>query len=405
LALSSWIYDDLPRAMSEAKASGKPLLVVFRCIPCEACAKLDEDVVERSGPLQKLLDQFVCARIPRANGLDLELFQFDFDQSWVAFMLNPDRTIYGRYGTRSHATRSEDDLSLEGFAKALEGALALHAAYPANRAALLPKTGGPPAAKTPEELPSLKERFKPALDWQGNVVKSCLHCHQVGEAARRVFRAAGQPIPEKLLHPYPNPKVLGLGLDPKEKARVVAVAPGSAAEKAGFRAGDEIATLEGQPILSAADVQWVLHGAGESGALRLEVSRGGATAPLSIVLEPGWRQKGDLSWRASSWDLRRMTTGGLVLEALSDADAAKLGLPNAMLALEVKHVGGFDEHATAKKAGFKKGDVFVSVGGKSGRMTESELMASLARTTKPGDKVPVTVLRAGAKVDLVLPMQ
>ena len=29
-----WIYDDLPRAMAEAKATGKPLLVVLRCVPC-----------------------------------------------------------------------------------------------------------------------------------------------------------------------------------------------------------------------------------------------------------------------------------------------------------------------------------------------------------------------------------
>lgn len=28
-----WIYDDLPTAFSRAKESGKPLLVVFRCVP------------------------------------------------------------------------------------------------------------------------------------------------------------------------------------------------------------------------------------------------------------------------------------------------------------------------------------------------------------------------------------
>ncbi len=28
-----WIYDDLPKAFTQAKASGKPLLVVFRCVP------------------------------------------------------------------------------------------------------------------------------------------------------------------------------------------------------------------------------------------------------------------------------------------------------------------------------------------------------------------------------------
>jgi S1-C subfamily serine protease len=232
-----------------------------------------------------------------------------------------------------------------------------------------------------------------------------MHCHQVSEAERRVHRAAGKPIPEKLLYPYPNPNVLGLVLDPKERARVRQIVPGSPAEKDGFKPGDEIASLEGQPILSIADVQWVLHGAGESGSLAAEVVRGGATVRLAITLAPGWRRQGDLSWRASSWDLRRMTTGGLVLEAMRDADAAKLGVPNVMLALRVKHVGGFGEHAAAKRAGFQEGDVVVSVGGESARMTESELMASLARTTKPGDKVAFRVLRAGTRIDRTIPMQ
>ena len=47
-ALGSWIYDDLPRAVGLAKESGKPLLVVFRCIPCEACSKFDDEVVRRN---------------------------------------------------------------------------------------------------------------------------------------------------------------------------------------------------------------------------------------------------------------------------------------------------------------------------------------------------------------------
>ncbi len=29
----SWIYNDLPAARAEAKKTGKPLLVVIRCIP------------------------------------------------------------------------------------------------------------------------------------------------------------------------------------------------------------------------------------------------------------------------------------------------------------------------------------------------------------------------------------
>jgi serine protease Do len=31
--VGNWIYDDLPAAYAEAKKTGKPLLVVFRCVP------------------------------------------------------------------------------------------------------------------------------------------------------------------------------------------------------------------------------------------------------------------------------------------------------------------------------------------------------------------------------------
>lgn len=404
-SLGSWIYDDLPRAVTEAKASGKPLLVVFRCIPCEACAKLDLELVERSGAIQPLLDKFVCCRIPKTNGMDLSIYQFDFDQSLAAFFLNADMTIYGRYGTRSDQTKSDDDVSIEGFAKALEGALAIHAGYPKNQASLAGKRGAPLAVKVPEDFPSVKGRFKPELDWDGKVVQSCMHCHQVGQAERVVYRSAGQPIPEKILYPYPNPKILGLVMDPKEKARVLSVTAGSPAERDGFKAGDDISILEGQPILSIADVQWVLNAAGESGSLKAEVVRGAAPVALSMTLAPGWRQKGDLSWRATSWDLRRMTTGGLVLEDLGDSDRLTAGLQKTALGLRVKSVGQFGEHATAKKAGFQQGDIIVAVDGKAERLTESDLMASLTRRTKPGDKVAVTVMRGGKKVDLTLPMQ
>src|SRR5207302_7849619 len=39
-----WIYNDLSRGLAEAKKTGKPLLVVLRCIPCHECVKLDDDL-------------------------------------------------------------------------------------------------------------------------------------------------------------------------------------------------------------------------------------------------------------------------------------------------------------------------------------------------------------------------
>src|SRR5688572_161842 len=97
----SWVYNDLARGIAEAQQTGKPLLVVFRCIPCEACSNFDEQVVAREPRVRRLMDQFVCVRVPQANGMDLSLYQFDYDMSLAAFLMRADGTIYGRFGTRS----------------------------------------------------------------------------------------------------------------------------------------------------------------------------------------------------------------------------------------------------------------------------------------------------------------
>lgn len=416
-AMDSWIYDDLPRGIEEAKKSGKPLLVVFRCIPCEACSQIDEDVVTRDPVVAKLLDRYVCVRIPHANGMDLDLFRFDYDQSWAAFLLNADLTIYARYGTRSHQTKSEDDVSLEGFAATLEGALDLHARFEEVRQSLASKRGGLESDRRtgvtvarPEEFPSFGGKYGATLDYAPDkkVVPACIHCHQVGEAERLLYRNAGKSIPERLLFPYPNPKVLGLVMDPKGRARVARVLPGSSAEKDGYRAGDEIVAIGGVPMLSIADVQWQLNAGGDdprSGASDAEVLRDGKTIAMKLTLSDSWSRNDDISWRATSWDLRRMTTGGMLLENVPAEERAKLGVADGAMALRAKHVGQYGEHAAAKNAGFRQGDVVVAVNGRSDVRSETEWMTWLVNAKKPGEKVPVTVLRGGEKVELTLPMQ
>lgn len=400
-----WIYNDLPTGIERAKESKKPLLVVFRCVPCEACAQLDEQVVERDPGVRELLDKFVCVRIVHANGMDLSQFQFDYDQSWAAFFLNADMTIYGRYGTRSHQTESKDDVSLEGFSKALSGALELHAQFPKFKTALASKRGPTSAIKVPEQFPSFKGKYGAKLDYDGKVVQSCIHCHQVGEALRLVARSAEKPISQKVLYPYPNPKALGLVLDPKEKATVKQVVAGSSAERDGFLTGDEIVTLSGQPLLSIADVQWVLHHADDTDKLKADVLRGGEKKSLSLTLAKGWRQLDDISWRATSWDMRRMTLGGLRLESLSEDLRRERKLPSDQLALLVKHVGQYNEHAVAKRAGFLKDDVLIAVDGDRSPLTESGLMAKLLQTKRPSDRIAVTVLRGTQKLELEFAQQ
>lgn len=100
-----------------------------------------------------------------------------------------------------------------------------------------------------------------------------------------------------------------------------------------------------------------------------------------------------------------MGTGGLVLEDLSLPDRREVKLDETALALRVKHVGQFGAHATGKRAGFRKGDIFVDFDGMSGRMTETDLLAYVLQHRMPGARLLVTVLRAGKRVNLELPMK
>jgi hypothetical protein len=408
-AAGYWIYNDMPKAFAEAKKTGKPIVAVFRCLPCVECVKLDDELVDTDETLKPLLAQYVRVRIVSANGLDLSLFQYDYDQSFAVFMLNGDGTIYGRFGTRSDRTNWIGDVSLIGMGKALKGALDLHAAYAARPAGaavppgLAAKRGPAPLFPAPERFPTLT-KYGPTITYAANVMQSCIHCHQVGDAMREHLWKAG-PLPEEVIFPYPHPKSQGLILDPREMATVKSVDPGSPAEAAGFKAGDAIRSMNGQTLLSIADVQWVLHRTPPSGGtVKAEVVRGGKTTELTWTFPAGWRRRDDLSWRASSWGFRRMATGGMKLDALPAAERPA-GVPAEGMALLAKHVGAFGAHATAKNAGFLKDDVIVSFDGRTDLAREADLFAHVLLGKRPGDAVAVRVIRAGRPMDLKLPIQ
>src|SRR5213594_2391334 len=351
------------------------------------------------------MDKFVCVRLVQANALDLALFQFDYDLTFAVFLLNADKTIYGRFGSRSDRKDAAKDISMEGFRKALIAALDLHKRYPANKALLAGKQPRPTRFKTPEDFPSLAGKYKPTLDYEGKVVQSCMHCHQVRDAERRFLRDDKKPIPDEVLYPYPMPNAVGLALDPKEKAKITSVASGWPAEKAGFKVGDEVLSLEGQPILSIADVQWVLHNAGEPATLNAQILRGRKRIKLALDLATDWRRQSDIAWRTTTWDLRRMAAGGMVLQDSTAEERRAARLPDDTLALRVNHVGEYGDHAVAKRAGFKKDDILVSVDGQTRNFAESELFRYLLQRKMPGEKIPVTVLRDDKRMNLELLMQ
>jgi len=399
-----WVYNDMQRGFAEAKRTGKPLLVVLRCVPCLSCAGIDAQVLLQNTDVTPLMDQFVCVRVINANALDLALFQFDYDLSFSSMFFNGDGTVYGRYGSWTHQKNSQDTTTA-GFKHALEAALAIHRGYPANKVALAGKQGAPTAYKTPVEIPGLSGKYTFDLNWSGKVVPSCVHCHQIGDGLRLSYRNRKEPIPTDLIYPMPAPETIGLTLAQDQVARVASVATGSITAKAGLEPGDEIVSLAGQPLLSVADVSWVLHRLPESGPLAAVVKRGGAEKSLNLALPAGWRNRSDISGRVGTWGMRGMASGGLLLVDLTDEERSERGLGKSEMALFVKHVGEYGSHAAAKKAGFQKGDVIVALDGAAGRVTESELIGRLLQKHLPGEQLKATVLRGQQRVELNLPMQ
>lgn len=398
-----WVYNDFERGVAEAKKSGKPLMVVLRCIPCEACSEFDKALLEDETVVGDLFDKFVCVRIVQGNNLDLSLFQFDYDQSFHIMFLNADKTIYGRFGTRS-ARPEQEDMTMQGLRKAMLAALGLHKNYPDNKSLLAGKQSKKTEFTVPEEMPDLKGKYGAKLDYAGAVVRSCIHCHQIRDAERTVYRSKSQPLPLEVLYPFPLPETIGLSMNPDAMAEVVSVARGSIAAKAGLRKGDKIASLGGQPLLSTADLQWVLHNAPATGKVSAKIVRGDKTVDATLMLPGGWREKSDISWRVSTWHLRGLGAGGLVVEDLPDDDRRRRGIDLDALALRVKHVGQYGHHAAAKRAGFQKDDIITSIGDVTERRSEGQVLA-YTLTHRAGETLPATVLRGDKKVELKMPIQ
>jgi hypothetical protein len=401
---SRWIYNDWRLGFAEAKRTGKPLLVVMRCVPCLACAGIDAQVLLQETDLVPLLDQFVCVRLINANAIDMTLFQFDYDLSFSTIFFNGDGTVYGRYGSWRHQKDAQNKTTA-GYKRALQAALELHRGYPGNKAALAGKQGDPLPYKTPVDMPTLAGKYKIELDWNGKVVPSCVHCHQIGEAFRNSFRSQKKTIPDEWIYPWPAPETIGLTLAADHPARVEAVAPKSSAARAGMKPGDDLVSLAGQPLTSIADVSWILHRAPEAAKLPAVVRRGTAEKKLTLDLPSGWRRTTDIGRRVGTWGMRGMATGGLLLEDLTDAERTERKLDSKAMALFVKHVGEYGKHAAAKKAGFKKGDVIVELDGQSVRVSEGAMIGHLLHKYQPGERVAVTVLRGEERVSLSLPMQ
>lgn len=322
--------------------------------------------------------QFVLVRLTRMRGVDLDLFDFDYDLTWMGFFLHPDGRVYGRYGGRD-ADSADSRVSLAGLRYALQAALAQH------------RRRRPRQPPPPTKVPRTVEQYPAARRLPRN---ACIHCHQVYDLCRESRQAAGKWRREELWV-YPLPENIGLTLDIDRGDRVARVAADSPAARAGIQTGDRLFTIDGQSIASFADAQYALHRAPAHGTLTIAWQHAEQTRKAVLTLSDGWR-KTDLSWR---WSLRGVDPPPWVHGDNLSADEKKaLGLRVELLAFRQ---GPFVSEP-ARQAGIRQNDIILGVDGKRLDMTARQFAAYIRLNYRVGDRVTYNLLRRGKRLDVPL---
>ncbi len=387
-----WIYNDIEKGMDVARKTGKPLFVTFRCVPCSACAGFDAEVARGSDVIEKLArERFVAVRQVEMKGVDLSLFQFDYDLNWAALFVNADGVVYARYGTQS--ARGPDAYnSIAGLEKTMRRVLELHEVYPANRAELESKRGPAKPYRTALEMPGLEKRGR----FRGETTRrNCIHCHNIHDAEQLHAQDTGA-FTEGMLWRYPLPDNIGLVIDPSHGLRVRSVIEGSAAESAGLESGEDVTHINGQVITSIADMQWALH---HLPSAETEVSvRASRSGEVKLKLGKDWK-KTDFSWRGSLWSLRpRMRVWTPELDARG---RRKHGITDDRRLLEVRWINREEPGGRAAfESGLRQGDVIVALAGKPIDMKPVQFHMHMKLNYKVGDTLPLTVLRDGKRLQV-----
>jgi serine protease Do len=330
------------------------------------------------------------------RGVNLDVFDFDFDLTWAGFFLNADEQIYGRFGGRD-AVSADKRTSLTGLRYAMASALSAHREATPARSASEGSRREPSLAlrvgigrtqledvRTVEEYPAARRR--PA--------NSCIHCHHVYDFRREALQARGK-WSQSQLWVYPLPENVGITLGVDESDRVKTVAPGSPGDRAGLHAGDRLRSVNGISVASLADVQYGLHRAGAFGDFPVSWMRDGVAKTGRLNVTEGWK-KTDISWR---WSLRGLEpTPWVDGEDLVAAEKRRLGLSERGLAF---YQSSFVS-AVARQAGIRAGDVIVGIDGKRPEMTERQFAVYVKLNYNAGDLVTYNVLRAGKRLDVPL---
>ena len=314
---------------------------------------------------------FVCLRITSMLDADINLYKFDWDQTWAGFFMNAQGYIYARYGVRREHD-GEKTVTIAGLLDTMKKVLEIHKKE---------LTKAPPAWKpmTIQDLGSYKK--------DPQAPRGCAHCHHAWTYTRKNEMDLGQWKRDKL---WVFPLAENLGITPDYDENTLVKDVSGMAAKAGVKAGDRIKAVNGTRVLTPADISWILQGMDKGGTIKLDLERDGSMTSASMSVSGfDWRKR-DLSWRESV-NVLSPQTGFWAPDAKPD-ERAQLGIPADGIALKVRMVNAA---SAAKAAGLAVDDVIVSVDGKTKDMSYNEFTQHVWMDKNPGSVLQLIVLRKG----------
>jgi hypothetical protein len=313
----------------------------------------------------------VLLRIGNMRGVDLSIFDFDYDMPWYALMLSADGETLGRFGGRDADTPAKYQ-SLAGLNYSLKAALVRHEIAKVNKQPRKPVRA--------EDYPAAEKRPDNA----------CIHCHHVYEFRREALQREKRWSLDDVWV-YPQPENIGLTLDVDRGNRVVRVQAKSSAAKIGIKADDVLRRVGAVSIASVADVQSALHKAPKQGELAIAWHRETKEITGTLQLAESWRQT-DVSWR---WSLKSMSPSPSIIgDDLNWDERKKLGLDAKQLAYRQMNF----LTPAARHAGLQANDVIVGIDEQALTMTARQFETHIRLRYSVGQEITFNVLRGKERV-------
>ena len=123
--------------------------------------------------------------------------------------MNADRTIYGRFGSRSDQQNAEKDISIDGFRHALAGGFGPAQELPAEQTVARGKQPKPVAIKSPEQYPELAGKCRRSTTKVRWFAVACTATRCAKPNGPCIARNESRS-PDEVLLPYPMPDAVGL---------------------------------------------------------------------------------------------------------------------------------------------------------------------------------------------------